>query len=279
MEQWRKTFVDKNPVLKLVIFNLVIYVVVLFWEVMNGLPMTKNGLEPQLSAQQIYHPVNWLGLHGNFFVFIKKPWTILTFMFVHERFLSMISNMIWLYFFGSVFQILLSGKKLLPLYLYGGVAGGIMYMVVSSFLQNNYYLTTASLSIFAVASAVTALRPNYKIFTFINGGFSLWIFSLVYALLTLFTTGSMAGVAAHLSAALLGYLFIKRLQIGKDWTNWMINLNNYVNNTFDPNKKREFTTKIKNDEMRLNKILDKINKKGIKSLTREERLFLNKQAK
>ena len=274
METWRKSFVDRNIVLKVVILNIVIYAIILFWETINGMPLTKNGLEAALREDQIYHPITWMGLQGNFSAFITKPWTILTFMITHERFLAILSNMIWLYFFGTILQSLLGNKRIVPLYIYGGFFGGIVYILVSTLLNFNFYLASASLSVFAIAAAATTLAPHYKVFASFNGGFSLWILSVVYALLTLLTS-SPAVIAAHIMAGFIGFFFVRQIQKGIYYSSWMNTIAEKINATFDPNAK---SVHIVSDEEKLNKILDKINDKGIKSLSAEEKKFLDKRS-
>ncbi len=280
MEIWRKSFIDRNIVFKILILNLIVYAAILFWEAINGMPLTKNGIEAQLREDQIYHPISWLALQGNFAAFISKPWSILTFMFTHERFMAILSSMIWLLFFGTILQQLLGNKRVIPLYIYGGFFGGIIYVLVSTFMSANYYLASASLSVFAIAAAVTTVSPNYKVFTSFNGGFSIWILSAVYALLTLFTS-SVPVIAAHLIAGITGFFFIRQLNQGRDLGKWMNDLGNKMNTMFEPDAKstKRNNPYFTNDEQKLNKILDKINERGIQSLNKEEKLFLDNQSK
>lgn len=281
MEIWRKSFIDRNIVLKILVVNLVIYAAVLFWEAINGMPLTKNGLEAPLREDQIYHPISWLALQGNFHAFISKPWSLLTFMITHERFMAILSSMIWLLFFGTILQQLLGNKRVVPLYIYGGFFGGIIYILVSTLMNANYYLASASLSVFAIAAAVTTQSPNYKVFTSFNGGFSVWIVSAVYATLTLLTS-SVPVIAAHVMAGLTGFFFIRQLNHGKDLGKWMNDLGNKMNTMFEPESKsikKAVQPSFTKDEEKLNRILDKINERGIQSLNKEEKLFLDNQSK
>ena len=278
METWRKSFVDRNVVLKIAIVNVVIYVIILFWETINGMPLTKNGLEAPLQEDQIYHPITWMALQGDFSAFITKPWTMLTFMVSHERFLALLSNMIWLCFFGSLLQEVLGNKRVIPLYIYGGFFGGIVYILFCTLMGLNFYLASASLSVFAIAAAATAMEPNYKVFTSFNGGFSLWILSAIYALLTLLTSSS-AVIAAHVMAGCTGLFFIKQLQKGNDYGQWMNTIGSKINGVFDPAAKTGNKHIIVSDEEKLNKILDKISNRGMYSLSAEEKKFLDNRSK
>ena len=53
----------------------------------------------------------------------ERPWTILTYMFSHVNVLAHLSNMIWLWAFGFILQELTGNKKLIPIYIYSGLAG------------------------------------------------------------------------------------------------------------------------------------------------------------
>src|SRR5262245_28421515 len=67
--------------------------------------------------------VNWLILPADFHALGKKPWTLITYMFMHEEVWHMLGNLLWLWAFGYIFQDLTGNKRLIPLFLYGGVAG------------------------------------------------------------------------------------------------------------------------------------------------------------
>ncbi len=282
MENKIKSFADGNAVLKLIILNAVIYVFILSFEMINGLPLSKNKFEQMLPEDLQYHPQQWFSVPGNFGAFIRKPWSLVTYMFSNESFMPFLTSMIWLLFFGSLLQILLTSKRVFPLYFYGGLAGGIVFLVVAWVMHVNTYLLTSSVPVFALAAAVTTMSPNYKIFNAIRGGFSLWILTAIYAVLTFLTTRSIPLLAAYFAAALAGFLFIRQLQRGKDHGAWMNNFLHKINTAFAPQSRFSNRTQeeINHDnEVKFNRILDKISRHGLASLTKEEKNFLLKQSK
>src|SRR5450432_1306403 len=100
----------------------------------------------------------------------KAPWTILSYMFIHTGIISTFTNMLWLWAFGSILQEMAGNKKLIPIYLYGGLAGAVVF-IVSNYaiphlrpLIDFYSLSGANASIMAVAVATTALAPDYRFF-------------------------------------------------------------------------------------------------------------------
>ena len=61
--------------------------------------------------------------------FVKQPWSLLTYMFMHAGILHLLFNMLWLYWFGQMFLSLFSAKHFRGLYLLGGICGGLLYMI------------------------------------------------------------------------------------------------------------------------------------------------------
>ncbi len=73
--------------------------------------------------------INHLAVPANLEVLARRPWTLITYMFLHVDFIHILFNLLWLYWFGTVFIQELGLKKLLSTYLLGGLAGGILYVI------------------------------------------------------------------------------------------------------------------------------------------------------
>jgi hypothetical protein len=148
-----------------------------------------------------------------------------------------------------------------------------------------------------VAVATTLVSPGYRLFPMIGGGIPLWVLTAIYlvsdlATLSFSDTGTLI---THIAGAVTGYLFIFFLRRGYDWSEWMSNFFDWVNNLFNPNKPRKgvevkeelfykSTTrpyrKIPNvTQERIDEILDKINQKGYSFLTDEEKDILKRASK
>jgi hypothetical protein len=155
----------------------------------------------------------------------------------------------------------------------------------------------ANASVMAVAVATTTVSPDYRIFPMINGGIPLWIVTLLYVIIDVVSigAGSPAIYLAHLAGAALGFIFIYQMRKGKDWSEWMNNFFDWVENLFNPAKKSkrksakdEFFYKVKEaqpykktpnvTQKRVDEILDKINQKGFRFLTDEEKDILKRAA-
>ena len=148
----------------------------------------------------------------------------------------------------------------------------------------------AGTSIIAVAVAITVLAPNYRFFPMLNGGIPLWVITLVFVAIDFSTIGiTNSGVAiAHVASGFTGFLFVSQLRKGKDWGAWIINLSNWLNDVFNPEKKHrenQFYYKATRKpydktphvtQQKLDEILDKINQQGYHFLTDDEKEFLKK---
>ena len=231
---------------------------------------------------------------------VNKPWTILTHMFVHDNIWKVFANMLWLWCFGYIMQNLTGNRKIIPIFIYGGLAGAAAFMLTYNFipsLQSQLPHATAigaSAGVMAVAIATTMVSPRYKLFPMIGGGIPLWALTALYVISDLATVSisDTANLVSHLAGALMGILFILFLRMGYDWSNWMSNFFEWVNNLFNPNKPKKGM--VIRDELfyrstsapykktpnltqqRIDEILDKISQKGYNSLTVEEKDLLKR---
>ena len=252
--------------------------------------------------------VRWFELPGNIITFTTRPWTLFTYMFTDSSYAAMggggvirfISNMIWLWAFGFILQDIAGNSKLIPIYIYGGLAGAIFFILAHYAIpplatqRDTAGLLGANAAVMAVAVATTTLAPDYRFFRQIRNGIPIWVLTGIYILIDF---AGVAGVGAayalsHLAGALAGFLFVLFLQKGKDGSIWMNKFYNYVMHLFDPKprKNQSAADKIFYDagnrkpyektpnitQKKLDEILDKINQKGYHFLTKEEKEFLDK---
>ncbi len=289
---------DNNALTWLIVINAVVFVLINFIKVIYQLSYDDNKIALAFFDKQV---LDWFTLTADTAKLASRPWTILLYMVTHESLWHLISNLLWLWAFGYILQDLTGNSKLIPVYIYGGLTGALFFLLTNIlFPQLNapgeviIPLSGASASVMAVAIATTALSPDYRIFPMINGGIPLWVLTLVFVAIDFATIGSSSEgyAAAHLGAAAIGFLFIKQLRRGYDWSEWMINLVNRVNNFFSPGQKNEklsakqqyyykatrkpFEKTPHVTQQKLDEILDKINQKGYHLLTDEEREFLKK---
>jgi len=287
---------EGNTLVILIAVNLIMFVVINFIKIsyfLGGAPL----------ENYYRNIIGWIMVPGEALKLAGRPWTILTHMFSHDGVWSLIGTLLWLWGFGFILQSLTGNRHLAPLYLYGGFAGVLAFSLSVNLipvLEKNsaaYLLEGGKASVMAIALAATVLAPNYRIFPMINGGIPLWVITLIFVIIDYALIASAgAGVGlAHLAGAGMGFLYMSRLKSGIDWGNWMHRSNNWFFSLFEPaaenqanevlrreifyksDKQAPFSRKPNVTQQRVDELLDKINQKGIDTLTDEEREYL-KQA-
>jgi membrane associated rhomboid family serine protease len=247
--------------------------------------------------------LGWFVMPADVNAMLSKPWTVLTHMFVHDNIWNVFSNMLWLWCFGYIMQDMTGNRKIIPVFIYGALGGALAFILAYNFMPSLQaqlpfaVAIGASAGVMAVAVATTLVSPGYRLFPMIGGGIPLWVLTAIYlvsdlATLSFSDTGTLI---THIAGAVTGYLFIFFLRRGYDWSEWMSNFFDWVNNLFNPNKPRKgvevkeelfykSTTrpyrKIPNvTQERIDEILDKINQKGYSFLTDEEKDILKRASK
>jgi membrane associated rhomboid family serine protease len=248
----------------------------------------------------------FIGKLGSFLVpstfegLLQKPWSLLTYSFFHYSFLNLLGNMLWLWGFGALLQNIAGNKRTIPVYLYGALAGALVFITTCTVLKATnvfalFPLQGANAAVMCIAAAATTLAPNYRIFQQLGGGIPIWILTAVYVLIDLIGLGSSSAplFAAHLGGGLMGFLFAISYKNGYDWSAWMIKLYNWTSGLFNPNKSTQnkavkekvfYNTGGRNPyhktanitQERIDEILDKINQKGYSALNKEEKEILKR---
>jgi membrane associated rhomboid family serine protease len=290
---------DNNALMWLIAINAVIFILINFIKIIYF-------VTDDATALQHFHTevLNWFTLPAQAGRLVTRPWTILTYMFTHESVWGLISTLLWLWGFGYILQDLTGKKKIIPIYIYGGVAGALFFVLtfyafpaLRANIGNVQPMIGAGSAIMAIAVATTTFAPTYRLLPMLNGGIPLWVLTAIFIAFDYATVASGdAGTAmAHLAGAGMGYLYVKQLQKGKDLGTWMTNFADWINNLCNPDKKYTKTS-IKQQifykagkkpyekvsrfsQQRLDEILDKINEDGYSSLSNDEKDFLRKASK
>lgn len=158
---------------------------------------------------------NIFALPASLVGFIHQPWSLFTYMFMHAGILHILFNMLWLYWFGSLFLYFFSAKHLRGLYILGGICGGLLYMVAYNVFPlfssqvTGATLVGASASVLAIVAATAYREPNYRVQLFLFGAVRLKYLALVVIGIDVLsiTSSNAGGHIAHLGGALAGLWF------------------------------------------------------------------------
>ncbi len=232
----------------------------------------------------LYFNDHYLQLPAALPVLAKHFWTPLTYMFLHDGVFHILFNMLWLYWFGQIFEEFLGKKRTLGLYLMGGLAGAFLFVAAYNlfpfYTQNQLaahsILAGASASVMAIIVATATQLPDYTIPLILIGPVRLKWLALFFVIIDfLGITGMNAGgELSHLGGALMGFIYIKQLQNGNDMIAGITKL-------FKPRPKLKVVSKNpsrgRNELPRqeeIDSILDKISKSGYDSLSKQEKEIL-----
>ena len=244
----------------------------------------------------------WFSFPNDIFAFGLKPWSIITYSFLHADFFHLLFNMLWLHFFGQIFINIHPGRRFLNVYFLGAIFGALLYMVAYSFFPafaeiSKSTLIGASAAVSAVMVAATIQSPESPLrFMFIPFTFKLWWITVGLLILDVvrIPNGNAGGHLSHIGGALIGYIYMKQLQKGNDLGAPVEKVMDWIMALFKPKDKVKMrtvhkakrtkskvvrSTKTVATQKQIDAILDKISKSGYESLSKQEKDFLFKVGK
>ena len=294
LEEFKNAFSRPNHAhVQLIIINVVVFLAV-------GVIFVFSRILSFESVFAVIH--NQFSIPPKFSDFILRPWTIISYAFMHDLYsiFHILFNMLALYWFGRLFIEYLGSDKLVALYILGALAAGVCYLLVFNsvpYFKNQADfpgMVGASGAIYAVMVAAATLMPNYTFFLFFFGPVKIkYIVGFYIVVSFLGSVGANAGGnIAHLGGALMGFVYIKQLQIGVNWGGWITAVTDWSKDLFNPRpkvkvsyRKNETANGKKNTNLsgisqsEIDDILDKISDGGYESLTKEEKEKLFKASK
>lgn len=243
--------------------------------------------------------IDWLALPSDLGTLATRPWTLVTYMFLHFNFLHILFNLLWLYWMGQIFISYFDQRKLVTVYLLGGLTGGIFYIAgynlfpaFSGFVANSRLLG-ASASVIAIVVTLAIYAPNHTIHLMFIGPVKmkyLALFSVVLYVIGISSTNA-GGNLAHLGGAFWGVIYSVLVRQGHEPGKRMEQLFSGMKNPFKRKPKVrltyrkppvddiEYNRQKNQDKDRMNQILEKISKSGYDSLSKEEKEILFRMGK
>jgi membrane associated rhomboid family serine protease len=245
-----------------------------------------------------FHYPNWLALSSDPNVFLFKPWTFLTYAFLHGTFLHLLFNMIVLNFSSNLFLSFFTQKQFFGLYILSAVFSGVAFVLSYYFLNISSSIVGASAAIMAVLGAVTTYHPLMNVRLLLIGNVKLWHITGIILILDLMQLrlDNTGGHISHLAGAFFGFVYMKLLQNGTDLSVGVSRVLDFFANLFrkspstpfkkvhknyrKPSEKTTSSIRTKDKtQQQIDEILDKISQSGYDCLTKEEKEFLFKAGK
>ena len=238
-------------------------------------------------------------------LFIRQPWGIITYMFMHGSFMHILMNMLIFFFMGRMLEEFMGSKKLLSTYIIGGISAAVLFFITQNFLplyqhQFTVELIGASGAVMAILAATATYAPNMEVFLFGIIRMPLYLIAIIMAAIDILSVANADGVAhfAHIGGLLYGYVFASQWKKGKDISKWFDRFIAFLTGIFkrQPKMKVEYSKYRKSNksvkgkrskgdkytyneqkvdrQAKLDRILDKIKVSGYEGLTKEEKDFL-----
>lgn len=288
-----------NMITQLIIINVAVFVLINLVQLF--LYLGNAGVVPGL-----YHTIlHFFCMSSDWTFFLTHPWGLLTSIFLHEGFFHILWNMLFLYWFGRIVGDFIGDQRILPLYLLGGIAGGIVFFISANLLPygaGGRFALGASAGVMAIVVAAGSIAPDYIMRLLFLGDVKLKYIVAVLVFLDLIFIpqgGNTGGHFAHLGGAAFGWLFVAQLRQGNDFAEpvnrVLEKVQGFFNRLFsgqggrkgpkvvyrNPERKSTGRGQTATDgpqstayQEKLDAILDKIKDAGYDSLSKEEKEFL-----
>ncbi|WBA42012.1 rhomboid family intramembrane serine protease [Hymenobacter canadensis] len=278
-----------NALSQLLLINVLVFIVLLLIRVTLFL-VTAGRID-------ITSVLEWLAVPSGPFTLLTRPWTLLTYAFVHTDFFHILFNLLNLYWFGSLVREYLGDRKLVSLYILGALAGAALYLLAYNFIPvfagRPAMLYGASAGVTAIIVGAATLLPDYTFSIILLGPVRIKYIAAVVVIVSIagIDGGNPGGEIAHLGGALLGFLFVKQLQRGRDLGRPVQAIGDWVGGLLSGPRLRvthrggaaaapaasgaRKGTLPQPEQEDLDAILDKISRSGYESLSKDEkqRLF------
>jgi len=249
---FKRPFKNGNSLMQLIYINVGFSLLVWILAI-----VLKRFVNIEVFAKEfLYLPSTWIGLGHRF-------WTLITYMFMHWNFWHIFFNMLLLFWFGQIFLQNFSKKQLVGLYLLGGIAGGLFYILFYSVLapylneihrlfntgfneeifqitNNTAVLCGASASVMAIIIAAAFASPNMPVRFLFIGEIKLKYIAIVLVLFSVFgVTGDNAGgEIAHIGGAVMGWLWFILLKKNVDISRPFDKIITFFVDIFDLDRKK-----------------------------------------
>jgi len=290
IDEIRMSFTKAEGLFRLMFLNIAVFLIIALAKLI--LFLSGTGTLPLLQI------IDYLAVKSSFQGLLSQPWSLLSYMFVHENFIHIFFNMLILFWTGKIFCEFLTSKKLVVVYLLGGIMGAVIYMlsynIFPAFMNSVEFskLIGASAGVIAVLVAIATLVPEYTMHLLLFGPVRLKFIALFLVLLYVISIpdGNAGGNISHVGGALFGFGYSTFYKKGTDIGLWLEKLIDQIMKIFQPSRKIKMVYKRSSAgngdslggvprQEQIDSILDKISRSGYSSLSKEEKEILFKASK
>ena len=238
----------------------------------------------------------WFELSSSFGDLVFKPWTLITYSFLHSGFFHLFFNMYIFLFSSRLFLNLFKSNLLLNVYFLGIILGGLLFLFSYNFFpafeNSNPYMIGSSAGVMSLLIFMSTYSPNLEVRLIIFNVKLLYI-GIAFMMLDVIQIpyGNAGGHIAHLGGALLGFFYANKLKNGvdiglpferilfKSFNLFQFNKTK-MNVAYKNKSNKKFSGRNDNNskthQKKIDEILDKISSSGYESLSKKEKDFLFK---
>jgi membrane associated rhomboid family serine protease len=226
---------------------------------------------PDLTRQLMLVPI----------LIVFRPWTIVTYMFLHGGLMHLIFNMIGLYFFGPRLEDRLGGRQFLLLYFLSGIAGALLSFPFTPRVA----IVGASGAVFGVLMGFALYWPRERIYIWGVLPVEARVLVAVLTAVSLYLGwqgGGNVAHFAHLGGFLGGFLYLKWWERSSPAAKFKAKAKPKPKKVSNSAADIVKWQRIPRDDLHpvnreeLDRILDKISASGVSSLKADERDFLER---
>ena len=270
-----------NSAEKLILLNIICFIFPLFLKTLFFLFAIPYGTF-----------ISFFELSSDWGTLLFRPWSILTYSFIHSGFFHLFWNMYLLYFSSRLFLNLFSIKIFLNVYFLGVVVGAftflLSYALFPAFQNTTPAMIGASAGVMGIFVFISTYSPDQEVrIIFFNIKLRYLAIGFILIDIIQIPYGNAGGHLAHLGGAVLGFLYAQRLQNGIDIG---LPFERFIAKTIDLFKKKptlrtvhkkKLSKKTKSTtttdtlhQKQIDAILDKISTSGYESLSQNEKDYL-----
>ncbi len=292
VDRIKRFFKSNSPLSRFIIINLLVFFGTIVFGMLNGVYRFLFNMEAP-NSNDFPFIIDLLMLPASVEQIIAKPWSLITYQFLHVSFWHIFFNVIMLYVSGKIFLSFLRNRQFVWVYIMGGLSGAAFYILAYNYFPvfdsviSDSRALGASASILGILTCIAVFVPNYQIPLLFIGRIKIKWIAIIFVAIDILSInkGNTGGHIAHIGGAFWG--LIAGLYYKEPFFN---TISHKIKTLF---KKKRFkkiyyappASKMTDEEYNIKKaekqkeidvILDKISKHGYEKLSKEEKEFLFK---